>query len=209
MLPKTKKHNENPDPLNVAKANKVSAPLNNSRCPESVTKSVSAGSGPSDGLWKLTLDKQPPPGVKIVLLIPVCPTQTNGLPPTSTVQQTLPVPPLHAVPGVAASNGHIGVDAAFRVPLNAPLDLSNVIQEDTKAPLDLSKKCSTFKSATADVPLIAVKSEPDEVEVSGEANNTASSAVLMDFKKEPIDFSPSNQLTDLSPKKDIKMEVDI
>lgn len=62
----------------------------------------------------------------------------------------------------------------MKAELNVPVDLVTRIKRDPEgeAPLDLSKKCNSCKSATSDVPLPPIKSEPKEFEVSGEANGT-------------------------------------
>nr|XP_046254867.1 histone-lysine N-methyltransferase PRDM9-like isoform X2 [Scatophagus argus] len=128
----TKKLKANPDSTNPANAVAMPAAAVNDSCsPELVTKDSSAGSGSQDGLWKLTLDKQPPPGVKLVLFVPVCPTQTNGLTLPSAISPTLSNMQVQLQP--------VGLNAA---PLNAPLDLVTGIKQDPEceAPLDLSKK---------------------------------------------------------------------
>lgn len=183
-LPETKKVNAKPDLPNTKSTvtvppvvlNNPAAPVKDRRSPGPLTEGVSAGSGPSDGLWKLTLDKKPPPGVKLVVFLPVCPTQTNGLPLPSAVPQTLSVPAMQALPQAASppfiSNGCFGGNAAFGVPLNTPLDLFTGNKGDPEEPLDLSKKCDSSKSAKTDIPLLPIKSEPEELEISGQANGT-------------------------------------
>ncbi|KAM9353451.1 uncharacterized protein ABDE67_005824 [Symphorus nematophorus] len=226
--PETKKLDVKPDtstPTNTVTlpASRVSA----SSSPGLVTEGVSAGSGPSDGLWKLTLDKQPPPGVKLVLFLPVCPTQTNGLTLPSAVS---PRPALQVQPQ------HLGVNTALRPPLDAPLDLLTRMKQECEAPLDLSKKCNSLKSALNNVPLLPVKIEPEEFEISEEKEdfkNSISKAIVrpnpgeMDsypeekkFKMDPMDLSSpdvnttsSGLITDIKKEplveKEIKMEVDV
>ncbi|XP_034465762.1 oocyte zinc finger protein XlCOF28 [Hippoglossus hippoglossus] len=127
-----------------------------SSSPANVVAMLAAGSGPPDGLWKLTLDKHPPPGVKLVLFLPVCPTEANSAPLS------------HAI------STHLGADAALGVQPNSPLDLATGIKQDPEceAPLDLSKKCNSSKSALSDIPLHTVKNEHQEFEISGETNGT-------------------------------------
>nr|XP_019948250.1 PREDICTED: zinc finger protein 157-like [Paralichthys olivaceus] len=134
--------------------NKAAGPVKESVSPGLVAEDVSPGSGPPDRLWKLTLDKNPPPGVKLVLFLPVCPTESNGDPLSPAIST------------------HLGVDAALGVQLNTPLDLASGIKQDPEceAPLDLSKKCDSSKSALRDIPLHTVKNEPQEFEISGETN---------------------------------------
>lgn len=142
--------------------------MNDSSSPGLVTECVSPGSGPADGLWKLTLDKEPPPGVKLVLFFPVCQSQTNGLTLPSAVSPTLPGPAVQVQPQ------HLGVNAALGAPLIAPLDFVTGLHQDPgcDAPLDLSKKCNSSKSALSDIPLQPIKSEPEEFEISGESDVT-------------------------------------
>lgn len=175
-------------------------PAKDSVSPEPVTEGVSTESGQSDGLWKLTLDKQPPPGVKLVLFLPVCPTQTSDLTLPSGIPQTLPVSAMQVQPQVAlspvASNGHLEVNAAFGAPLSSPLDLVTGIKQDPEceAPLDLSKKC---KPAVSDIPPLPIKSEPEEFEMSGARGGTVRKALLTtnpgeantDVKMDPMDLT--------------------
>lgn len=152
-----------------------------SASPEAVTESTN-----SDGLWKLTLDKQPPPGVNLVLFLPVCPTQTSDLTRASGISQTLPVPAMQVQSQVAlspdSSNGQLGVSAAFGVSLSPPLDLVTGIKQECETPLDLSKKCNSSKSASSDIPLLPIKSEPEEFEILGPGSSTEREEV---FKTKP------------------------
>ncbi|XP_051263089.1 zinc finger protein 543 [Dicentrarchus labrax] len=223
--PEAKKLKTKPDSSNPP--NTVTQPAaleKDSPSPGPVTES--AGSGPPDGLWKLTLDKQPPPGVKLVLFLPVCPTQSTGLTLPCAVSPTLPSPAAQVHPQ------HLGL------PLNAPLDLVTGIKRDPEceAPLDLSNKCNSSKSPLSNIPLLPVKSEPEEFEISGEAGSTkrqskatvkpnpgedrsppnvstTSSGLIIDIKSEPQPQGPdfdlwssrSCQLTE----REIKREVDV
>lgn len=178
-----------------------------------MTEVVTAGSMPAERLWKFTLDKQPPPGAKLLLFIPVCQSQTDGLsaPPTVSL-----CPPGSAV---QIERPPLGANPAIRSLLNAPLNLGilNNRNSEGEAPLDLSKNCKTLLSTTNDAP---VKSEPKEFEIAEETDvlktrhfgnavsklnvkpgpgeserdpadpsptdvNTASSAHTVDIKKEP------------------------
>ncbi|XP_071326735.1 zinc finger protein 572 isoform X2 [Trachinotus anak] len=176
---KTKKLSAKPDSscsvntvtMPTAVLNKPAAPVEDPVSPGPVTGGGSTGSGPSDGLWKLTLNKQPPPGVSFVLFLPVCPSQTNGLPVSPANPQT-PVPSMEVQPQVSlpsvSSNEHLGLG----VPQDTPLDLVTRVKQDPEceAPLNLSKKSDSSKSAQNDVPLCAIKNEPEEFDISGEAN---------------------------------------
>lgn len=225
-----KKHSTTPDSSNTANAvtlpavvlNNPAPPVEDTSNPGHVTEGVSTGTGPSDGLWKLTLDKQPPAGVNLVLFVPVCPTQANGLPLPSAIPQTLPITAMQALP-----EGPLAVGAALGPTLNAPLDLLTGVKQDPEAPLDLSKKSAAY---------LPVKSEPEEFEISGQAVDagrqefgnhhskvtarttsikTAPTGLIVDIKKEPqtsgcdLWSSESSQLTDYKLEKEIKIEVNI
>lgn len=226
-----KKHSATPDSSNTANAvtvpavvlNNPAPPVEDTSNPGHVTEGVSTGTRPSDGLWKLTLDKQPPAGVNLVLFVPVCPTQANGLPLPSAIPQTLPITAMQALP-----EGPLAVGAALGATINAPLDLLTGVKQDPEAPLDLSKKSA--------VNYLPVKSEPEEFEISGQAVDaerqefenhhskvtakttsikTAPTGLIVDIKKEPqtsgcdLWSSESNQLTDYKLEKEIKIEVNI
>lgn len=165
------------------------APVSDSSSPGLVTEGVSPGSGP-DGLWKLTLDKEPPPGVNLVLFLPVCPNQTNGLTLPSEASPTLPGP------GMQVQPQHLGVNAALGASQMAPLDLVTGIKQDAgcEAPLDLSKKSNLSKSALSDIPLQPIKSEPGEVKVSGEADDTEGQE-LQDGNNKVIKLNPGETST--------------
>ncbi|KAM4580861.1 uncharacterized protein PAE49_005557 [Odontesthes bonariensis] len=175
----TLKKRAKPDSTNISSTFKVpGVVLNNpaasekdSRSPGLVAGRDPAGSAPSDGLWSLTLDKEPPPGMNLVLFLPVCPTQTNGL--VSAVPQTLPVAAVQPLPQAslspASNNELLGVKGALGASLHPPLQLLTGVKGDTVAPLDLSKKCNPSKSEVSDVP---IKSEPVDFEASGQANGT-------------------------------------
>ncbi|XP_070690928.1 oocyte zinc finger protein XlCOF6 [Pempheris klunzingeri] len=180
---------------------------------------LSAGSSPADGVWKLTLNKRPPPGVKLVLFLPVTPTQTTGPALPSAVSQTLPGPAMQVQPQAAlltVSHENLGVNAAAGV---APMDLVTEIKQDPdcEAPLDLSKKCNSSTSALNDIPLLPVKSEPDKFDAtdSQEFKNGISKAIAKTYPGETDTHTELKRLQmdrmDLSAfngdiKKDIKKE---
>ncbi|XP_034731277.1 myoneurin [Etheostoma cragini] len=198
-----KKVDSKPDSQNPTKPaakpavvlNSPPAPVKDSRSSGLVTRPVSTGSGTSDGLWKLTLDKQPPPGVKLVVFLPVCATQTNDLTLPSASSPTLLVP---AVPGqlqeipVPVSNEHLGVNTALGAPLNGPLNLVTGIKKDPEweAPLDLSMKCISSRSALRNIPALPIKSEPGEDELSAEANGTERQEFKTSYSKAMVKTDP-------------------
>ncbi|XP_042346841.1 zinc finger protein 155 [Plectropomus leopardus] len=186
----------------AAVSNNPAAPLKDCSSPGLVTGDVSSSSGPSDGLWKLTLDKQPPPGVKLVVFLPVCATQTNGLTLPPANSPTLPVPAMQVQAALSPfSNEHLGVNAALGAPLNSPLDLVTGIKRDPEwdTPLDLSKKCNSSKSALSDVPLPSIKNEPGEFEISGEAKSTEKQVLKNNYSKAIVKAVPGE--TDTTPLK--------
>uniref|UniRef100_A0A3P9ID94 Myoneurin n=1 Tax=Oryzias latipes TaxID=8090 RepID=A0A3P9ID94_ORYLA len=125
----------------------------------------------SDGLWRLTLDKEPPPGANLVLFLPVC--QTNELP-IPSIPQTLSFEPIQTLPQASPSPVSqaelLGVKAALRVQPNSPFEQIMDIKDDEAVPLDLSKKRNSTELQLSGVPLLPVKSEPEECEVSGQSN---------------------------------------
>ncbi|KAK9513573.1 hypothetical protein VZT92_027098 [Zoarces viviparus] len=159
----------------AAVSNNPAAPVKDSRGPELVTGGVSAGSGQSDGVWQLTLNQQPPPGVNLVVFLPVSATQTDCRTPTSAISPTCPAvqgPPKEAPPPV--SHEQLGVHAALGAMQNGPLNLVRGSKRYPvcEAPLDLSSKCNSSKSTLSNIPLLPIKSEPGELDLSGEANST-------------------------------------
>lgn len=59
--------------------------------------------------------------------------------------------------------------AALRVQPNSPFEQIMDIKDDETAPLDLSKKRNSTELQLSGVPLLPVKSEPEECEVSGQS----------------------------------------
>ncbi|XP_074510128.1 uncharacterized protein LOC141779273 [Sebastes fasciatus] len=204
----TKKVNAKPDSSNAtntaatpaavsnnpaAVSNSPAAPVKDSRSPGLVTEAVSSGSGPSDGLWKLTLNRQPPPGVKLVVFLPVCATQADGLTLPSEISPTLPVPLTQGPPQEAFPP----VNAVLGAQLNAPLNLVTGIKRDPQweAPLDLSKKCDLSKFVLNNIPLLPVKRQLGEFKISGEQKKktnpgeTDTRTEVKQFKVDAMDFS--------------------
>lgn len=162
---KKKKPSAKPDSSNPTNTAAVpAAPVNDASSPAPETEDVSAGSSPPDGLWKLSLDRHPPPGAKLVLFLPVCQTQSDGL--------TIPSAASPTLPGAASQIQPQHLAAVGALP-NPPLDLVTGFKQDPEceAPLDLSKKCNSSKSALRDIPPPPpVKSEIEETEISGQAD---------------------------------------
>lgn len=129
------------------------------------TEAVSPGSGPTDGLWNLTLDKDPPAGVNLVLFLPVCTSQSDSLSLPPTVSSTLQGSAAQVLPQ------HLEVGAAFGVPI---VDFLSGIKQDPECdvPLDLSKTSNSSKPAARSIPLQSIKSEAADVEMSGETSVT-------------------------------------
>lgn len=142
------------------------APENDSSSPGLVTEGESPGPAPVDGSWKLTIDREPPPGVDLLLFLPVSPSQTNGLTLPSVISPTIPGPVIQVQPQ------HLRLNAAHGAQLIAPLDLLTGFKQDPECnePLDLSKKSS--KSALSQIPLRPIKSEPEDLEISAESGVT-------------------------------------
>lgn len=151
--------------------NKPAAQVEASASSGLVAEGVSAWSGPgsADGMWKLTLQKQPPPGVSLVLFVPAGSSLANGLafpsgvPPAAPhrdiqVQHQVALPPV-------SSGEHRMNETSLRLDMNAG---SRMQGPGCASPLDLSSKCTAGPSS---VPPLPVKSEPVELEISGEAHS--------------------------------------
>uniref|UniRef100_A0A1A7XLI6 C2H2-type domain-containing protein n=1 Tax=Iconisemion striatum TaxID=60296 RepID=A0A1A7XLI6_9TELE len=139
-----------PDPVSTSPA----APGRDSCSPGSRTDDMSAGSSSSDRLWTLTLNEKSPPAVNLVLFVPVCPNSE------------LPLAAVQALPQASTSE-LMGANATVGVPLNSPFELLTGFIGDSEVPLDLSKKSES--PAESNAPLLSVKTEPIELEVSGQA----------------------------------------
>uniref|UniRef100_A0A1A8BAA9 C2H2-type domain-containing protein n=1 Tax=Nothobranchius kadleci TaxID=1051664 RepID=A0A1A8BAA9_NOTKA len=184
------------DPVSTSPA----APGRDSCSPGSRTDGMSACSSSSDGLWTLTLDEKSPPAVNLVLFVPVCP---NGeLPLPSAVQQSLPLTAVQALPQASTSE-LLGANATVGVPLNPPFELLTGFLEDSEGQLDLSKKCESPAAAESNAPLLAVKTEPMELEISGQAGCSDKhegkghgSGEMRCFKTEPAMFSALSAQTE-------------
>lgn len=184
--------------------------------PGPVIEGLSTGVSPSSGLWKLTLDRPLGPASDIVLFVPVCATQTNGLALPSVIPQTPAAPVLRIQSQVAfplVTQQHLGVSAAVRPLLNAPLNMETGIKQDpiSDLPFDLSMKSARSTSALSPVPLTPVKVEPEEVKISFNAYSSGGQALKNSnidpyhqakrIKTDPMDLSTSSGLI-----KDIKTE---
>lgn len=141
------------------------ATTNDSSSPRTTTEiaTTDAGPGPADGFWKITLDKQPPPGVSLVLFLPVCEDQSNSLMLPSGASST---PPLLSM---QAHLQNPGTNSALRAQLTAPLNFvsGNKQVPVCDVPLDLSKKYISSKSN--DISPQSIKGEPQKLRISGKA----------------------------------------
>lgn len=143
------------------------ATTNDSSSPRTTTEIAAAdagpgpGPGPADGFWKITLDKQPPPGVNLVLFLPVCEDQSNSLMLPPGASYTPPLLSMQAHPQ------NPGTNSALRAQLTAPLDfvMGNKQVPVCDVPLDLSKKYISSKSN--DISPQSIKGEPEELRISG------------------------------------------
>ncbi|KAM4567814.1 uncharacterized protein V3H82_012075 [Fundulus diaphanus] len=232
--------NTGPGANGDAASNVPAAPAEDTGSPRPPrTETASSDSGPSEGLWTLTLDEKAPPGMNLVVFLPVCPTQSDELP-VGAVQ----------APSLLPSSELLGVNAAVGASLTPCLELELVTSftgQDTEAPLDLSKKPGSPKRARSDTPLLPVKSEPCEFEVSGQDSerhgaegHTDACSAAKRCKVEPAVASPlsahaasppptadaktaarapgpdaaalsstCSQLTERNPEKSIKLEMDV
>ncbi|XP_072316967.1 uncharacterized protein [Eucyclogobius newberryi] len=119
---------------------------------------------PTKGCWKLSLDKPPPPGINLLLFLPVGQTQSRNLLLPCAVPQALSVPEIPP-PTALVSNGSVE-----GTPANAG---SGAVckRETNPTPLDLSTKTSPQRSAPENAPSASIKSEAEEVEVSAPTNS--------------------------------------
>ncbi|XP_033983982.1 zinc finger protein 878 [Trematomus bernacchii] len=177
-----------PETMPTVVLNNPAEPVKHSGSPGPLT-GVSGGSVPSDGLWKLTLDKQPPPGVNLVVFLPVCASQTPGLNLPSASSPTLPVLALQGQPQEALPH-------TSGVPLNGHLNLDNGINPECEAPLDLSKKCNSYKSAPSNISLLP-KSEPGEWDTTGEANGTETKEFKNSYSKAIVKTNPEEKYSEV------------
>lgn len=139
------------------------ATTNDSSSPRTTTEiaAADAGPGPADGFWKITLDKEPPPGVNLVLFLPVCEDQSNSLILPSAASSTPPLLSMQAHPQNPGTNSALGAQ------LTAPLDFvtGNKQVPVCDVPLDLSKKYISSKSN--DIFPQSIKGETEELRISG------------------------------------------
>ncbi|KAL6109022.1 uncharacterized protein ACO6RY_12240 [Pungitius sinensis] len=135
----------------------AAAPAKESPRPGPVTARGGNGLAQSNGAWTMRLVVPPPTSAKLVMFLPVC----------KTAMQV----PTEAPPPV--SKEHLGVDDAFEVVQNSPLNLVTGIKQDPEwdAPLNLSK-CNSSMATLGNIPVSAIKSEPGEFGISEEPNST-------------------------------------
>lgn len=165
-------------PVPAVALNKPATQVKASRSVEGVP----VGSRPADGMWKLTLEKQPPPGVNLVLFVPAGSALANGLAFPSTVPKALPHRDVQGQPQVAVQAGssgelglnetrlHLDMNAALGAPLklNLPPDFAAGSKQNPECatPLDLSKKYTPAPNSVHPLP---IKIEPEVLEISGDA----------------------------------------
>ncbi|XP_064802181.1 uncharacterized protein LOC135520507 [Oncorhynchus masou masou] len=175
---------------------------------------------PTKGLWKLSLDKQPPPGVSLVMFVPANTPLASGLSgPSSTPQLPAlsgtqpqwkvfnPAPNPGAPPPVLCQSSFTSepglsliAEANRRYSSNAPLDLAlkTTYYEQEPAnllPLDLSNKstCSTLPAN------LVVKTEPRDPGFAEETEEEVFTSLTGD--KKGIVFQSK-----MEPGEDSKME---
>lgn len=180
--------------------------------PAGVLNSVPTPGQKGDGLWKLSLDKNPPPGVKLVVFVPTNSRLASGLSGSSTGPETpassvcLPKPPVMVLP--PAPRTGLGVEHTFDpVPSpspgayqhpDVPLDLvkkpgGNKQEPSDIQPLDLSMSSSPKATLPGPPPftlLPPIKSESRDPGSSVEPTGSALDLVLV--KKEPQCPRPSS-----------------
>lgn len=115
-------------------------------------------SDPTKGCWKLSLDQPPPPGVNLLLFLPVTQNQSSNLILPCAVPQVLSVPERQ----VQASSGSNGLVGELQV---SAVSGATCKQEMDPLPLDLSKK-SSLDCFPKTAPIPYIKSEPEEMGVS-------------------------------------------
>ena len=120
---------------------------------------------PAQGSWRLTLDKPPPLGLKLLLFVPVNSTLLSGLLPT--VQKTGPPTPIALDAAVGPQKIIVSSVVGSPLEVDAPLDLiTNKKQTHSYgAPLDLSNKLTPFVPAVSvETPAVCIETPADSVE---------------------------------------------
>ncbi|KAJ0000256.1 hypothetical protein NQD34_012098 [Periophthalmus magnuspinnatus] len=164
---------------------------------------------PSKGCWKLSLDKPPPPGVNLLLFLPVGQTQNSNLLLPCAVPQVVTVPEIQ-VQTTLALNGIVR-ETQVNTVLGATCK-----QETNHGPLDLSNKTCPQKPDPESAPTVSIKSEAEEVKVSAPIKSSEENQMIdpdKTHKKIPFkisaDQAPTSPLEmDGLPKKKIKIEPD-
>ncbi|KAL0985030.1 hypothetical protein UPYG_G00152050 [Umbra pygmaea] len=165
-----------PTPLIMSGLAPVTSPV---RADVSNSSAVLGPVQPSKGLWKLSLDKEPPPGVSLVMFVPANTSLASGLSGSSSTQPHLPetqtqwkvlnpapnptAPPLNLVQSSLPSEPIPMTGENRPYSLNSPLDLviktGNYKPEPAYIlPLDLSKK----STSSTPIDLLAFKTEPTD-----------------------------------------------
>ncbi|KAJ0066104.1 hypothetical protein NL108_001333 [Boleophthalmus pectinirostris] len=174
---------------------------------------------PTKGCWKLSLDKPPPPGVNLLLFLPVGQTQNSNLLLPCAVPQVVTVPEIQ-VQSALTLNGIVGGTSVNT------LSGATCKQETNPAPLDLSSKTVPQKSTPENALTVSIKTEAEEVEVSTPIKSSEENHMIdpekplfrhennsSSNKKRPAETSADETPTsplgiDGLPKKKIKIETD-
>lgn len=166
-------------------------------------------SNPTKGCWKLSLDKPPPAGVNLLLFLPVSQNESSNLILPCAVPQVLSAQEIQLQASPVSNNG-LG---ELRV---SAVSGATCKQEMDPLPLDLSKK-SSVNGFSNSAPILNIKCEPKEVEVSAPMKSSELTVQACDENnsafgenKRPVDAglqsSPSSLLRDNKAPKKIKME---
>ncbi|XP_076016978.1 uncharacterized protein LOC143008897 [Genypterus blacodes] len=160
--PKKQKPSKVRKPEAIVPTDKPAAQVEASASPGLVAKGVppESGSGSGEGMWKLTLQKQPPPGVSLVLFVTAGSALANGL----SFPQAAPHPDSQVQPQVApppVSSEKHGMNG------NGLQAGSSTQGPDHTSPLDLSNRSTDVQSS---LPHLPIKSEPEELQISVETH---------------------------------------
>ncbi|XP_034031016.1 zinc finger protein 354A [Thalassophryne amazonica] len=182
-----------------------------------VTEGV--GSLLPEGFWKLTLDKEPPPGAKLVLFLPVC-SQTNELSLPSVVSQTIPAVDTQVAPLDLSKKGtsvQSAVNNMSPVSVKRQLAELKVSGEAVCTERELNKQESKEMTPEAKTNTEVRQLTTDVRDLPNHIICSGSPALAKAVKEEPqssgfdchLQTSKTNQLSDCSPAKQIKLEDEI
>lgn len=119
----------------------------------------------------LSLNQDQPSGVNLLLFLPVCPSQNDGIP--AAACPALPLSAVEVQPGVATP---------YKIPLLAPFSFITKVEHNQvgDTPLDLSMKCSAASPPLSNTPLQSVESEPAALEPHGDSGESQVSLVSVE-----------------------------